>query len=84
MHRLLSVVAVSLVAMASFAAESKLIWSIEVERPSGIPDRVVLSETRLNAGQRYTDDEISQAAAPSPQAGEGGQALSTSPRERGH
>jgi hypothetical protein len=38
-----------------------VIRSIEIEKPTGIPDRIIVSETRLEAGRSYSEEEIRQA-----------------------
>ena len=53
--------AILLFAATLSAQDRTVIESIAIEIPSGIPDRILVSETRLTAGNAYTADEIRQA-----------------------
>ncbi|HEX6178845.1 MAG TPA: hypothetical protein VF057_10840, partial [Thermoanaerobaculia bacterium] len=43
------------------AQQPIVIEGIEVQHPSGIPDRIIVSESRLTPGRSYTEEEITQA-----------------------
>ena len=62
MRRLATIIVLALLGIPSLAAQDRMvIETIEVEHPAGIPDRIILSEARLTAGEAYSEEEVRQA-----------------------
>jgi hypothetical protein len=61
MRRLATIIVLLLFGFSLSAQDRMLIETIEVEHPAGIPDRIILSEARLTAGETYSEEEVRQA-----------------------
>jgi outer membrane protein assembly factor BamA len=61
MPRLAAIIATLFLVAVAASAETRVIRSIDIEQPSGIPDSIIRAETRLDVGKSYGEEQIRDA-----------------------